>query len=145
MAFEKFPEVLSKCTGCGICEAVCSLHHFGVVSMPLSAIKVEKDYYSWMNREAPHLVTITRVVCRHCPGESACKLACPVNAISRVDGAVVIDKEKCIKCGACVRACPYGAVWLVNKQIIKCDLCGGDPQCVKFCPPRVLQYVVVKK
>ena len=145
MAFEKYPEILGKCTGCSICESVCSLQHFGVVARPLSAIKVEKDYYNWVIRTRPHVMTITRKVCLQCPGKSACMVACPAEAISRVDGAVVIDKEKCTKCGTCVRACPYGAVTLVRKQLVKCDLCGGDPQCVKWCPPKVLEYVVVKK
>lgn len=145
MAFEKYPEMLGKCTGCGICEAVCSLQHFGVVSLPFSAIKVEKNYYDWMNRTSPHLMAISRTVCHQCPGQAACIMACPVNALSRVDGMVKLDKEKCTKCGKCVKACPYNAITFARKELIKCDLCGGDPQCVKFCPPRVLQYVVEKK
>ena len=27
------------------------------------------------------------------------------------------------------------------KQVIKCDLCDGEPQCVRFCEPEAIQYV----
>ncbi len=44
--------------------------------------------------------------------------------------------------GLCVTACPQypnSAVRVIpaTKKAIKCDLCGGDPQCVKFCPKSV--------
>ena len=36
---------------------------------------------------------------------------CPVNAISQESkiSAPIIDKDKCINCGKCVKYCPYGA------------------------------------
>lgn len=39
----------------------------------------------------------------------ACISACPVEAISFKEGKVVIDKEKCISCGTCEAICPVGA------------------------------------
>lgn len=39
----------------------------------------------------------------------ACISACPVNAISFVDGKVVIDPSICISCGTCEAVCPVGA------------------------------------
>ena len=52
-------------------------------------------------------------------------------------GAKVIDHEECILCEACVTACPYGAIRIIERsgetKIIKCDLCKGDPECVKQC------------
>jgi len=46
-----------------------------------------------------------------CKGCTACARKCPVNAIS---GAVkqphTIDTAKCIKCGACIATCKFGAI-----------------------------------
>jgi iron only hydrogenase large subunit-like protein len=40
-----------------------------------------------------------------------CENACPVGAIAKDDeGLAQIDFEKCISCGKCVGACPFGAV-----------------------------------
>lgn len=41
-----------------------------------------------------------------------CKRACPVDAISwdEASGIVKIDEKKCIQCGACTEACPFGAI-----------------------------------
>jgi len=42
----------------------------------------------------------------------------------------------------CTIACPFGASVYdpVLDMIAKCDLCGGDPQCVKLCPSGALTY-----
>ncbi len=47
--------------------------------------------------------------CRGCLAHP-CTSVCPVKAVSIVDGQSVIDQEKCIKCGRCKEACPYGAI-----------------------------------
>jgi Fe-S-cluster-containing hydrogenase component 2 len=68
---------------------------------------------------------------------------CPTQAISRKnEGVNQIHKERCVGCGECVSACPYGAISipLGEKVPISCDLCGGEPQCVKYCPRGVLIY-----
>ena len=39
----------------------------------------------------------------------ACIGACPVEAISFKEGKVVINKEICISCGTCEAVCPQGA------------------------------------
>ena len=46
-----------------------------------------------------------------CKGCTKCARGCPVNAISgEVKKPFVIDLKTCIKCGACVSACAFGAV-----------------------------------
>jgi len=45
-----------------------------------------------------------------------------------------LNKEKCLKCGACVAVCPVGALELKNfpeNDKEKCTLCGI---CQKACP-----------
>lgn len=60
--------------------------------------------------------------CRGCIGH-ACKQACPKGAIS-VDShhRAHIDKEKCVNCGLCAKACPFGAIYNFRRP------------CQKACP-----------
>jgi Fe-S-cluster-containing hydrogenase component 2 len=46
-----------------------------------------------------------------------------------------VGKEACTGCRACVEACPYGVMFFDEDEnfALKCDLCGGDPECVKNC------------
>jgi len=116
------------CTGCHICEIVCSLKHTGTVNPALARIKVghsEEDPLPFP------------VICLHCK-DAPCKKACPVPDAMYLDektGVVVINDDECIQCLACVDACPFGAIQVgPNQEILKCDLCGGDPVCAKYCP-----------
>mgnify|MGYP003592699454 CR=1 FL=1 len=44
-----------------------------------------------------------------CVGCGACASECPNEAISEVDGKMVIDPDKCVECGTCADVCPVGA------------------------------------
>ncbi|HOB36798.1 MAG TPA: NADH-quinone oxidoreductase subunit NuoF [Candidatus Avimonas sp.] len=51
------------------------------------------------------------IIADKCRGCTACKRACPVNAISgEVKQPHVIDKSVCIKCGACIQKCKFDAI-----------------------------------
>ncbi len=124
-----------KCTGCRLCEQVCSVRHEGVINPARSRIKVVK----WEN-EGLYIP----MVCQQC--ESApCIAACPMNAryTNEQLGTRNTNYDQCIGCKTCVAVCPFGAVGFdpVAKKIISCDLCDGDPVCVKFCDTEALQYV----
>ena len=124
-----------KCTGCRLCEQVCSVKHEGVSNPARSRIKVVK----W-EEEGLYIP----MVCQQC--ESApCIAACPMNIRSRDEqlGRIVTNYDQCIGCKTCIAVCPFGAVGFdpVAKKVISCDLCDGNPVCVRFCFTEALQYV----
>lgn len=126
--------VPERCSGCRLCELVCAMTHFGVINPKKSAIRVSVLY--------PHPVIRMPIVCRQC-AKPKCMENCPADAISRRDGVVQIDPEKCISCQQCVITCPFGAMFVHDDlpTPFKCDLCGGDPECVKICPKDAIQFV----
>lgn len=77
--------------------------------------------------------------------------ACPVTALQiepqKGTYARVIEERACIGCQRCVQACEnhfHPARLKFDNQryrTIKCHLCWGDPQCVKFCPLGVIRLV----
>ncbi|MEW5910407.1 MAG: 4Fe-4S dicluster domain-containing protein, partial [Thermodesulfobacteriota bacterium] len=81
--------------------------------------------------------------CRQCE-DAPCMTVCPREAISRDLnlGRIIIDYHRCISCRMCVSACPFGAMGYDHSRhrVFKCDLCNGDPQCVRFCFPGSLSY-----
>jgi Fe-S-cluster-containing hydrogenase component 2 len=79
--------------------------------------------------EFPHL-------CAQCE-DYPCVEVCPYKAlsVSKKTGAVLVDAKLCKACGKCIVACPGRIPHMhpKEKRVVICDLCGGDPKCVKAC------------
>ena len=128
---------LTKCTGCDMCVDVCSAEKTGSYSEKGTRIQIDKD-------EARG--TFYPLICEQCR-EHPCVDTCPVQAIC-YDAELSIfrvDAESCSGCRACERVCPYKGIFVSDGVALKCDLCGGEPRCVKICYPGALRYVDVSK
>ena len=125
----------------------------------MDAAAVAEQYYE------PPLVNIIPYACHACPENqykvtigcqnclaASCQQVCPKGAISFVNGRSFIDKDKCIKCGKCAKACPYHAIIHLErpcqascgmdaigsdehgKAVINQDKCVACGQCLVSCP-----------
>lgn len=89
-------------------------------------------------------------LCMQCENPP-CTGVCPVGAtFQAADGVILVDETRCIGCGYCILACPYGARYLVPAGartptgvagvVDKCTFCyhrivrGDQPACVDVCP-----------
>ena len=124
-----------RCTGCRTCEIACAFSH------PFEAAPGRSAIRAFLT--SPPDVGMP-VVCLQCDA-AACVAVCPAGALWRSErsGAIVVDHGRCVRCRACVYACPFGNVAFdaAAARLVKCDLCGGEPRCAQFCPTRTLEYV----
>lgn len=132
----------SVCVGCRICEAVCSQSHEGIINPDLARIHISYDAFKTYPQ-----IYCKQDICKQCTGAD-CLAACPNGAL-QVDpdtGARVIDPNLCTGCRSCQDACQWNMITYVPEKniCIKCDLCGGDPECVKACPAGALKYITTK-
>ena len=85
----------------------------------------------------------------HCE-QPTCAEVCPADAIKRTGDGIVQSarKPRCIACGNCVVACPFGVPELYEdrKIMMKCDMCydrtsvGKKPMCATVCPSQALFF-----
>lgn len=130
--------IAERCSGCRICELMCSMvHHDGAFNPRKALICVE------INRTPQIDTPISEIdiphVCLQCE-PAPCVESCLPNAFEKDEDLEVwkIDQELCTGCQACVDECQYGMIVMDNDRAMKCDLCDGDPVCVRYCPTEAL-------
>ena len=121
-----------KCVGCGICELICTVFkdkNFNPTSSRIRIVRIQP-------------VVDIALACRLCE-KPPCVAACPRNALvkSEETGIIMVNEDKCSGCKLCIEVCEFGAISLnPNKKVVSiCDLCEGDPKCVKYCPTKALE------
>jgi len=152
---------LDRCIGCKACAIACKAEFDTRLGVFRSQVidyehgrypKTKRDFLPWL--------------CNHC-ANPPCVPVCPVDPIDaefngvkfkkratyeRPDGAVLVDQDRCIGCGECLRNCPYKVRFFDpvkkaggdpgEKPASKCDFCvhrleaGVVPSCVNTCPGR---------
>lgn len=104
------------CSGCHLCEMVCSIHHLGVVNTNRSVIHIQKDDLE--------TGACQPIVCRQCE-----KMPC----IAKDNQNSAEYRARFIWEQALSDACPFKALFHWNDEVYHCDLCGGEPRCVSVC------------
>lgn len=149
---------LERCVGCHACTIACKAEW---------DVPVEFNR-NWVYRLGPSIIegelasTYYPGLCNHCT-EPVCVPECPADVVEMTfkdaksgktqtmevaatwkdpfDGTVQIDKSRCIGCGACVDACPYGARY-VNPALTDDVSTDGKADKCTYCKPRVDQGVL---
>lgn len=143
-----------RCVGCMQCMSSCAVAHSqgktlysAVVEEPRTGPRIHvgpgPGNFAFPNK------------CRHCD-PAPCMHACMPRAIVRDEttDAVLVDPSRCIQCGMCAMACPFGVIryradWRVSGRkavAVKCDNCverqkeGKDPACVDTCLVGALEF-----
>lgn len=129
------------CLGCHLCEYYCAFAASGEsdFARALKDVKIRPR----INIEEKDGISFA-VSCRHC-NEPLCVKGCITGALSRQDGVIVIDTDRCVGCYTCVLCCPFGAVSpSENGAVQKCELCvktaAGTPACVVGCPNNAIVF-----
>jgi len=113
-----------KCSGCHLCEMVCSLFHLGFINVEKSGIRIQKDDLS-TSLNLP-------VLCHQCT-EMKC-----------LDGEEVAMKQERRKFTwnrARAERCPFDALPVLGENAYHCNLCGGKPRCIKVCTPEAIMLL----
>jgi anaerobic dimethyl sulfoxide reductase subunit B len=145
-----------SCSGCKACQEACKDKN-GLPEGLLWRRVVEVSGGEWQNRgsawETSVFAYYLSIACNHCT-HPKCAGVCPTDAFTvRPDGIVLIDLSKCMGCGYCAWACPYGAPQFDESRGImtKCDFCydnldaGLPPSCIAACPLRVLNITTIEE
>lgn len=106
---------LRKCVGCTSCQVSCKMENAG----PMGSFRSKVDIADVGEFPKPKRYYFPKI-CNQCD-DAPCLAPCPVKGATykREDGIVMINRELCIGCGRCVKACPYGARFLHANIMVK--------------------------
>ena len=134
-----------RCIGCKGCQVACKMQNTVALGQGRNKVCTIGPSGVFPNLQMYFMTTM----CQQCR-EPACVEVCPTGACWKdpEDGVIKIDKNMCMGCGSCMRACPYGSI-RSNKELRvadKCDICageranGGIPACVRNCSGSALKF-----
>ncbi len=120
------------CTGCRMCEVACAIKHEQAatqVQLRIQVVYPSDDFF-------------LPIVCIHCE-EMHCLKACTHEAMEiNEQGVVSVIRDNCTSCMECIFVCPTGGITHspAKAAVVKCDLCDGDPACVRYCPSQAITF-----
>jgi Fe-S-cluster-containing dehydrogenase component len=132
-----------RCVGCMDCVVACKTEN----DVPEG---FNRDWIAYQTSGAfPTLrMEIRSERCNHCD-EPPCVSCCPTGAshVEEPGRVVLVTKEACIGCKACLASCPYDARFIhPDGYADKCTFCahrlkdGLDPSCVAVCPTSCMTF-----
>lgn len=131
---------LARCIGCNACAVACKMEN----DVPLTKFNTWVESWDAGEDGDVRRVNVPKQ-CNHCT-DALCAMACPTGATFVTDeGVVLINKDDCDNCHACMEACPYDVRYEVEAadgeaaHVAKCTYCyhrtsrGMLPACVGTC------------
>ncbi|NTV89541.1 MAG: 4Fe-4S dicluster domain-containing protein [Clostridiales bacterium] len=136
---------LDRCIGCKGCQIGCKQEN----GVALGSSRINVLTIGPTGKFPDLEMYFLPVRCQVCT-EPSCVKVCPTGAchVDSGNGSIQIDRDMCIGCRSCSKACPYGANLFNNelKVMDKCTLCehmqkvGEKPACVKNCAGRAMFF-----
>jgi Fe-S-cluster-containing hydrogenase component 2 len=128
---------IKKCTGCRICEVVCSFSKYNKVNVKRARVRVISNDKTGQDKP---------ILCVQC-NKPKCVDVCQMGALLQDEstGVITVDEMLCNECGLCMMECPFGAIYRdpISKKPLICDLCNGSTKCVLECPASAISRIAV--
>ncbi|PIO03876.1 hypothetical protein COT48_03310 [Candidatus Woesearchaeota archaeon CG08_land_8_20_14_0_20_47_9] len=125
-----------KCCLCGLCVPFCPS---GAIRLLVNGEEKNLLLEAKSMPRLPELEDVNGVMAKKlfigdisikagkCPKDcEACIAACPTGAMKRIDNIVTCDKDSCILCGACRKACKDNLISIRRQIILKADREGRE-------------------
>ncbi|MFZ5515498.1 MAG: Cgl0159 family (beta/alpha)8-fold protein [Candidatus Zhuqueibacterota bacterium] len=115
-----------NCVGCLVCETVCVQTHQSTFGINGARLRIDSKPVD----QPPPLNKVN--VCTLC--EKCIKSCQPGALFIHEKGYIALDPERCTRCRVCAEVCPFQVIHFDDQGFpVICDLCAGDPQCVRWC------------